>query len=316
MRSTYIFTAVIVWIGISVASAQHGVAQTTTKATKPSSDKWLSDLKRRAPQRQEQFAAYWTAEPGWHTEVQLRNNRANQPLSVIPVVRTANGDEYSLPAIVLEPNEVKSLDLGDLLASNAPQLVGAYGSLVFKYNSPFLRNLYAVAMVHDAGYPVEFHLDGESQDNKWKAGSREGIWWFPNSTSIGYLIVTNFSDHPVRTDVSLSDASGKMVSQTVQLGSRSVQRLGLRELVRHAGFEGTFGGIQISTKEAAGSLDSVNIVFDETAGFGAVLKMFDHDPQTQLEHRDFAKSGNGSHVHLCSPSKLPILSWGFRMGPV
>ena len=41
----------------------------------------------------------------------------------------------------------------------------------------------------------------------------------------------------------------------------------------------------------AGSLDSVHFVFDEQAGFSALLKMFDHDPQAAIEHRDFARTG-------------------------
>jgi hypothetical protein len=41
----------------------------------------------------------------------------------------------------------------------------------------------------------------------------------------------------------------------------------------------------------AGSLDTLHFLFDETAGFSAILKMFDYDPTTPLQERDYAHTG-------------------------
>src|SRR5947199_5051356 len=81
---------------------------------------------------QEQFVPYWTAEPGWHTDLQLRNNLPNQPLTVTPVLRTADGTEASLGQVELQPMETRSLDLHDSIMKMAPQLMGSYGSVVIR----------------------------------------------------------------------------------------------------------------------------------------------------------------------------------------
>ena len=47
-------------------------------------------------QPQVMFAPYWTAEPGWHSEFQLRNNLASGTLTVTPVLRLYTGQEVAL----------------------------------------------------------------------------------------------------------------------------------------------------------------------------------------------------------------------------
>jgi hypothetical protein len=85
----------------------------------------------------EQFVSYWTTEPGWHSELQLRNNLPDRDLSVLPILRTADGAETKLPAVIVKPTEVKSIDIGE----SAPQLAGRYGSVVLRYHSTASRAL-------------------------------------------------------------------------------------------------------------------------------------------------------------------------------
>jgi len=44
----------------------------------------------------EQHAPYWSSEPGWDTELQLKNNLAAASLTVTPVLRLASGQEIAL----------------------------------------------------------------------------------------------------------------------------------------------------------------------------------------------------------------------------
>jgi len=135
MRSHFGFSAIILLLGITPASILGAFAQIATVKSDHglAGSGWLSHLNSKPSQLQEQFATYWTAEPGWHTDLQLRNNMANQTLTVTPVIRSADGSEISLPTVTLQPNEVESLDLNGLLTAHAPQLIGAYGSLVLRY---------------------------------------------------------------------------------------------------------------------------------------------------------------------------------------
>jgi hypothetical protein len=243
-----------------------------------------------APADQEQIVPYWTTETGWTSELQLRNNRIGQELTVTPVLRTAYGAETALAPVTIKSEEVKSIDLDAAIGTTAPQLVGTYGSLVLRYRSPGSRSLYASLMVRNIGHPFVFHIDATIETQDLQAGSREGIWWVPKDTTSDYLVLTNQGKITLPLDLSLYDANGKESKQQVLLGPHATMRYSVRKLILAAGLNGSYGGIKVSAASHAGSLDTVHFLFDEAAAFSAILKMFDHDPNAKLEQRDFART--------------------------
>lgn len=62
------------------------------------------------PADYEQFLPYWTTATNWHCELQLRNNLIGGPLTVTPALRTADGTETSFAPVIIQPQEVKSID--------------------------------------------------------------------------------------------------------------------------------------------------------------------------------------------------------------
>jgi hypothetical protein len=241
---------------------------------------------------QEQAIAYWTTETGWISELHLRNNAATLDLTVTPVLRLADGAETNLAAVTIKPQEVKSIDLGAAIsAAAAPQLVGTYGSLALRYSSSSERSLYAAEMVREIGHPIAFHIDAMGPSEDVQAGSREGVWWLPKDTASDYLILTNQGKNVLPLDLSLYDAAGKEHRQRVLLGRYETTRFSVRKLVQAAGVIGSYGGIKVSAAAHASSLDTLHFLFDESVGFSAILKMFDYDPQTDPQERDYAKTG-------------------------
>jgi hypothetical protein len=239
---------------------------------------------------QEQIVPYWTTETGWKSELQLRNNQVGHDLTVTPVLRLADGAETALAPVTIKSEEVTSIDIEAAIGATAPQLVGTYGSLLLRYRTPDSRSLYASLMVRNVGHPFAFHIDATIEVQDLQAGSREGIWWLPKDTTKDYLVLTNQGKITLPLDLSLYDAYGKESKQKVLLGPHETNRYSVRNLILAAGLSGSYGGIKVSAASHAGSLDSVHFLFDESAAFSAVLKMFDHDPNAKLEERDFAKT--------------------------
>jgi hypothetical protein len=62
--------------------------------------------------RQEMVVPYWTLEPGWHTDLEIRNNNATHPITVTPFLLMSSGDEVALPSVELAINEIKSINIG------------------------------------------------------------------------------------------------------------------------------------------------------------------------------------------------------------
>jgi hypothetical protein len=88
--------------------------------------------------------------------LQLRNNLSRGGLTVVPVLRDHDGAEFPLAAVTISPNEVKTVDVSQAVVREAPQLAGSYGSVVFRYTSPFANNLYAAVNVRSTSYPAPF----------------------------------------------------------------------------------------------------------------------------------------------------------------
>jgi hypothetical protein len=151
----------------------------------------------------ELFIPYWTAEAGWRSELQLRNN-SNSDITVTPAIRTSDGTENPLTPDTIKAQEVRAIDIADA----APQLTGAYGSAVLRYNSPFARAIYSAVMVRSIGHPIAFHLDALAEAPDFDGATREGIWWTPNSTARDFLVLTNQGSTSINLDLSFFDAAG------------------------------------------------------------------------------------------------------------
>jgi hypothetical protein len=123
-----------------------------------------------------------------------------------------------------------SLDLHDVLMKAAPQLVGAYGSVVLRYRAPVSRALYAAVMLRVEGRPIAFHLDAAFAPPGRIRGSREGIWWLKDSAS-DYLILTNTANWKLDTELILYDSRGKKWRQNLSLSARQAKRLSVRTLL-------------------------------------------------------------------------------------
>jgi hypothetical protein len=48
---------------------------------------------------QEVFVPWWTLQPGWHTELEIRNNEKGRHIEIEPILRLANGTEVRLPKV-------------------------------------------------------------------------------------------------------------------------------------------------------------------------------------------------------------------------
>lgn len=224
----------------------------------------------------------------------LRNNMQTENLRVTPVLRLANGSEVTLQAVTVAPGTVAKLNLRQALLQSIPgilNLTDPYGSAVLQYTAPSNGTLYASAMIYDDGHPVIFHLDGAFQDSDYGRGSREGIWWLPKATTHGYFVATNFSNAERDGMLLLYNASGTPWKEAITLEPKQTIRFPLRDLVSASGLSGDYGGISLQLQQGAGDISSALLLYDESAGFSANMKMFDWDPLTTLQARDFAKSG-------------------------
>ncbi|SRR5579871_785697 len=230
---------------------------------------------------QELFAPYWTLEPGWNTELEMRNNIPWHELRMTPVLRTSDGTEVALTPVELKPEEIASINLREAVSSLRPELagkMGAFGSVTIRFEGTGAANGFAAAVVRREGRPIDFHFDAEGGGSK----QFEGMWWLPVESATSYLILSNPSRAPVTGKLFFSDASGAAIKQlTVPVGPGQSIRMNVREELGNPA-SGTFGGLSLST-EKGGSLSATEIVFDEVSGLATMLKLFNRQQIAEFD---------------------------------
>jgi hypothetical protein len=163
----------------------------------------------------------------------------------------------------------------------------------------------------------QYQYASSAEDGPMQA-SREGIWWLPTAQTRDYLLVTNKSARAAQSVLSLYDAAGSSWSEPIRLPAYGTLRLSVRDLLQQSSMKGTFGGIKIDSAQDGGAIDSVHILYDEAAGFSAIMKMFSSS-SVPLEHRDYDRSGiwktRAPMLALSSPDPALALPSGTVLEP-
>jgi hypothetical protein len=275
--------ALLLSLAMSLDAAAQTVASSDAKESHPATQHPVQRLN--MPKDFEQFGVYWTEEPGWHTDLQLRNNLAAQELVVAPALRSVDGTESKLAPVTIQPGDVVTVPLHEAVMKAPPELASPYGSVVLRYRAPVGGALQSTAMIHLDGRPIAFHVDAYGQPEGLVAGSREGIWWLPRETATDYLVLTDTGDKPLDANLILRDSSGRSARQKLTLAARQTTRLSVRSLLAKSHLGGFYGGITVEVAKGAAYLDTLHVIFDEVAGSSAVMKMFDQDPRVTIQER-------------------------------
>jgi len=233
-----------------------------------------------APQAQQIFLSYWTAEANWDTQIEIRNNVPWNSITVTPAVRTASGTEIALQPVTVAPEDVVSVDVRKALATAAPTLLDrpdSFGSVICRFSANSLDNIFGATIVQRIGSPIGFHFDERAFYGQSPGGTVESIWWLPRATASDYLILCNVGTQALTTAVVISDNAGHTVRQSVTVPPAATERLDLRAIAAAAEWSAPEGGVSVTLPSQNGLLVS-QFVFDETTGMSAIMKTFDRDP--------------------------------------
>lgn len=266
-------------VGLLFFGALYSMAQTAT--VKDAGTSRVSRVSRRTITDQDIVAPYWTLEPGWNTQLEVRNNLAHDEIAVTPVLRKSDGSELALTPVKVSAEQALSLDL-QALAGNSMVGDDAYGSLLLRYKSKTSSSVYAAVLVQRTGHPISFHFDAYPVDPRFSSGTRESVWWLPQATSDGYLIISNFSSRPVAARPVFTDGKNRFAT-TLKLAPFQTERISIREAVQAAGIKARQGGVQVSLGSDAGSVYVAQVLFDEISDFSALMKVFERNQNTQSE---------------------------------
>lgn len=196
---------------------------------------------------QEVFVPFWSVQPGWHTELMIRNNNP-RAMTVVPALRSRTGAETALEPVELAANDSQTISVAEVLSRVAPRILSepdAFGSLVFRYSARSVGNIYASVLVGRVGSPIEFHFDAAESISDPTSASYQSIWWRATNNSTDTLVLANLFDQPLQGTLRIFDAKGHSAAHPFALAARETQQISITELLAKYEISGEFGGLAV-----------------------------------------------------------------------
>ena len=257
-------------------------------------------------------APYWSVENGFVSTIEMKNYHVTDPLTITPILYPVDGPEIVLTPITLNPSETKLLNINDALAALGKQVT--VGAAELRCNQltegVFGANLTVLNAPRSLIYNFQFRLP--------EMTSRlEGLWWFYDKNTDGFVAVQNTSDKNVTVVPTLYVRERPYHLDLVQLGPHKTKIIELRRaLQKFQTDDVSAGGITLEASQsgaviAGGGLTSPDI------GFSAPLRMDD----TEMQAMRGKRLGQTLHaLGVMIGADDPMMSMGLpstaRMNPI
>ena len=191
-------------------------------------------------------APYWSNEKGFVSTIEMKNYRVDELLIVTPVLYPLHGHEIKLDPIALNPSETRLLNINEVLkARREKRTVGAVEiSYSHTTEGVFGANLTVLNEAQSLVY--NFQLQMPEQTNRL-----EGLWWFPDQETDGFVAVQNASADPVTATPTLYIDQRPYQLKALRLQPHEMRLIELRHELRKLGLKNSRqGGIQLASSRA------------------------------------------------------------------
>ena len=257
-------------------------------------------------------APYWSVDNGFVSTIEMKNYHVTDPLTITPILYPVDGPEIVLTPVTLNPSETKLLNINDALASSGKHFT--VGAAELRCNQltegVFGANLTVLNASRSLIYNFQFRLPEMSS-------RLEGLWWFYDKNTDGFVAVQNTSDKNVTVVPTLYVRERPYHLDLLQLGPHKTKIIELRrELQKFQPDDVSAGGITLEASQsgaviAGGGLTSPDI------GFSAPLRMDD----TEMQAMRGKRLGQTLHaLGVMIGADDPMMSMGLpstaRMNPI
>lgn len=191
-------------------------------------------------------APYWSVEKEFVSTIEMKNYHVSEPLTVTPILYPADGPEIILTPITLNPSETRLLNINDALASTGKHFT--VGAAELKYNQltegVFGANLTVLNAPRSLIYNFQFRLPEMTS-------KLEGLWWFYDKNTDGFIAVQNTSDKNVSVVPTIYGRQRPYRLDLVQLGPHKTKIIELRrELRKLQADDVSAGGITLEASQS------------------------------------------------------------------
>jgi hypothetical protein len=258
-------------------------ASPTTKPNRAAPPQTPPDYK--TPLAEQRMAGgYWRVDHTFEPMLIITNFLENMQLPVTPVLYAADGTEYRLPTVILEPAGVSSIDIRAALSAAPDELKGhfsEYGSVAVKYVWHWAGAASAMVQNRDTTRSLNFNFELQSTSMTMQHGPsatvREGLWWKEDAGVKGALALVNVARHPIDVQTQVVSENGAFEREwTVHLKANETQNLDLLQ-----DNDGLSGGIRVTYKGTEKDLALAGGLENPHEGYSAQIPFLTVSPDKQ-----------------------------------
>lgn len=218
-------------------------------------------------------ATYYSFKDGLRAALML-NNKGPHPLPVQVTIFGSGGERLDVPAVTVEGNSFRELDLAEQAGANP---AFSEGSVQVFYRGHDLM-LGAQVYLEDAGRSLVFEEKLLELDDSFASQRLESVWWLPSHKCEARLAVSNTGDAPLNVTAVVEGSRPKQKEAvTLALAPHETRAVDvLRDLVGTPGGQlMEAGGVSLSHDGAPGALVARLLIQDRGAGYSSWARFVD-----------------------------------------
>lgn len=229
------------------------------------------------------WSPYWTVQPGFTSTLEVKNNRAQETLTVIASLYFTSGEEHYLEPIQLAPRQTAIVNLNRVLESLSPFVAARAskeGTAEVKFNGPNLQALMGSISVTnpERGIAWNFRLYPVIP---LPAAPIRGLFWFHDERTDGFVALQNASEEFISVTPRFDIAGATYPLAPLSLAPGQGFKLELRRELQKLGLSDvTAGGIEFTYQGPPDALKAHGVLFNNH-GFSAEVDFNRYDTWTE-----------------------------------
>jgi len=236
------------------------------------------------------WSPYWTVAPNFTSTLEMKNNLAEEPLTVHVWLYSAGGEEHYLQAVWLQPRQTVVLDLNTAIAALPPATaarLGKEGTAKATFLASHVSNLMGAISVTNPKRGAAWNFRLYPSFAERPVVPVRGLFWLYDQKTDGFVAAQNASDSFITLNPSFHIEGMSHPLPPVSLAPGQHFKLELRkELERLGLLEVTAGGIEFTYQGPGDALKAHGVLFNKK-GFSAEIHFSRFDQWD--EPRDFTQ---------------------------
>ncbi len=220
------------------------------------------------------WAAYWTVQPGFTSTLEMKNNRAEETLTVHISLYFESGEEFYLDPIELEPRQAAAIHLNRVLETLPESLAARAsreGSLEVKFRASTPKALMGSVSVTNPERGIAWNFFMYPVFAAGPLVPVRGVFWFHDEGTDGFVVLHNASEEPMKVSPRLQISGRGYAVSPFWLRSGQFHKFPFRRALRSIGLRDvTAGGIEFSYEGVPDALKAHGVLFNNH-GFSAEI---------------------------------------------